>query len=368
MDYKQSVQYLYSLGNEVLSLKLGLDNIGALSAVLGQPHRAFESVLIAGTNGKGSTAAMIDAMLSEAGIDHGLYTSPHLCEVTERIVVNGQQISQEEFAEIATLVREVSHNLVTQGSIPAPPTFFEQVTAVAFCYFARRGVRLAVLEVGMGGRLDATNLVQPLISVVTPISYDHEKYLGSTLTEIAGEKAGIIKHGSKAVISPQPVEAMDVIMRRCLERRVLPVFVDAPTDTQIVPGKRMSVTIEGRENYSKITLGLRGRHQAINAAVAVAAAEELRSHGYPISRAAIVGGLERVSWPGRLELLSGAPMILLDGAHNPAGAQVLRDFIVDLAVSPITLIFAAMADKDVAQMSAILFPLARNIILTRMDD
>jgi dihydrofolate synthase/folylpolyglutamate synthase len=307
-------------------------------------------------------------MLGEAGINHGLYTSPHLCEITERIKINGQEISEDEFAELATQVRETCVDLVRQQTLPALPTFFEQVTAIAFCHFARRGVRIAVLEVGMGGRLDATNLVQPVVSVITPISYDHEKYLGSTLTEIAGEKAGIIKHGAKVVVAPQPIEAMDVIMRRCLEKRTLPVFVDAPTDAQIVPGKRVSVTIEGKENYNKVTMGLRGRHQTINAAVAIAAVEELKDRCYDISRAAVVGGLEHVRWPGRLEILSGAPTILLDGAHNPAGAQVLREFILEFCSYPITLVFGAMIDKDFTQMASLLFPLAKNLILTKVSD
>jgi dihydrofolate synthase/folylpolyglutamate synthase len=368
MDYKESVRYLYALGNEVLTLKFGLENIAALANALGNPHTAFESVHIAGTNGKGSTAAMLDRMLGEAGINRGFYTSPHLSRITERIKINGAEISEGEFAELATLVRDESENLVRQRVLPALPTFFEQVTAIAFCHFARRGVRIAVLEVGMGGRLDSTNLVKPLISVVTPVSYDHEKYLGNTLKEIAAEKAGIIKQGSKAVIAPQPVEAMEVIMRRCLEERVLPIFVDKPHQIEPTQGKRISVTIDSQENYNKVTLGLRGRHQAINAAAAVATAEELRHHGYDLSRSAIVTGLEQVNWPGRLELMPGAPSILLDGAHNPAGAQVLREFLMEFCNSPITLIFGAMADKDFSQMSALLFPLARNVILTKMDN
>jgi len=208
MDYKESVRYLYALGNEVLTLKFGLENIAALANALSNPHTAFESVHIAGTNGKGSTAAMLDRMLGESGINRGFYTSPHLSRITERIKVNGAEISEAEFAELATLVHRESESLVRQRVLPALPTFFEQVTAIAFYHFARRGVRVAVLEVGMGGRLDATNLVKPLVSVITPVSYDHEKYLGKTLKEIAGEKAGIIKRGSKVVIAPQPFEPM----------------------------------------------------------------------------------------------------------------------------------------------------------------
>ena len=368
MDYKESIRYLYALGNEVLTLKFGLENITALANALGNPHHAFDSIHIAGTNGKGSTAAMLDAMLGDAGINRGFYTSPHLSRITERIKVNGAEISEKEFAELTTIVRRECENLVQQRVLPALPTFFEQVTAIAFCHFARRGIRIAILEVGMGGRLDSTNLVKPLISVITPISYDHEKFLGNTLKEIAGEKAGIIKHGSKAVIGPQPAEAMEVLMQRCLEERVLPVFVDRPHDVHPVPGKRICVTIDGYENYSKITLALRGRHQAVNAAIAVAAAEELRTLGYDLPRSAVVAGLENVIWPGRLELLSGAPSVLLDGAHNPAGAQVLREFLMEFCTGPITLIFGAMADKDFGQMSALLFPLCRTVILTKMDN
>src|SRR5215471_12833548 len=177
MDYKEAIRYLYALGNEVLTLKFGLENIAALSNALGNPHTAFESVHIAGTNGKGSTAAMLDRMLAETGVNRGFYTSPHLSRITERIKVNGAEITETEFAELTTIVRSESENLVRQRVLPALPTFFEQVTAIAFCHFARRGVRIAVLEVGMGGRLDSTNLVNPLISVITPVSYDHEKFL-----------------------------------------------------------------------------------------------------------------------------------------------------------------------------------------------
>ncbi|HKA22510.1 MAG TPA: folylpolyglutamate synthase/dihydrofolate synthase family protein [Blastocatellia bacterium] len=370
MDFATSLKYLYSLGHEVLAAKFGLENINVLLEMLGHPQLAFKSILVAGTNGKGSVAAMIDSIARTAGYKSALFTSPHLLRIQERIKVSGREISEEAFAKWASTVREAVESLVSTGRLAAPPTFFEQVAAIALCYFRSCEPELAVLEVGLGGRLDATNAVDRIISVVTSIELDHQNILGNTIEEIAAEKAAIIVKDARAVIGRQNHRAAtEVLMNRCLETGVLPVFTNEPTAIEATGlGSVMFNYESAHTNYVRIAPGLRGRHQADNAAAAIEAAELLNESGFSIPRESIIKGLRSVSWLGRLELINDRPAILLDGAHNPAGARALRKFLDEFCSGPITLIFAAMSDKDIERMAVELFDVARTIVLTRVRD
>lgn len=364
--FDDALAYLTSLGNEVAAMKLGLESIALLLHQLGDPHREFPSVLVAGTNGKGSTSCMIEAIARRSKLTTGLFTSPHLLSIEERIRICGIAINRDRFAILAGRVRDAAEELVDRGELTVAPTFFEQVTAIAFLEFAERRVDLAVLEVGMGGRLDATNIVKPLVAVVTPIGMDHERYLGSTLAAIAGEKAAIIKPGVRAVIAHQPVEALEPLIERCLACDVLPVFA-GESDIHHNENGRFTFSYETEsDRYEFVTLGLRGRHQVENAIVAIHAVESVRRAGIGITRGAIFEGLAAAEWPGRLELVLGAPPVLLDGAHNEAGARALRAYLDEFCHYPITLVFGAMDDKNIVKMAEELFPAARAVVLTRI--
>lgn len=368
MNFSEASQYLLSLGHETLTIKLGLRNTELLLESLGNPQKQFEAVQIAGTNGKGSTAVMLDSICRAAGISTGLYTSPHLVSITERIRINGEDISETAFADGATAVRNAADKLVADGKLEALPTFFEHITAIALLAFRDAGVSLAILETGLGGRLDATTAVRARVVGITPISLDHQNYLGNTLAEIAAEKAAIIRPGSVVVVSPQPEEARRVIVARCLECGVVPFW--ATEDIHGPEGEHSYTFRTDKDHYEKIRLGLRGAHQLSNAAAAIALAEMLASNHVEISRDAIIEGLQRAKHPGRLELFEASQRnvrVLLDGAHNPAGAAALRAYL-DETDTPITLVFGAMADKQLDQMAATLFPAATRLILTQPDN
>jgi dihydrofolate synthase/folylpolyglutamate synthase len=339
MNFQEAVSYLLSLGHETLTIKLGLRNTELLLSALGNPERAFASVQIAGTNGKGSTAVMLDSICRAAGIKCGLYTSPHLVSITERITISGVQISPEEFAACVTTVRDVA------AQFEALPTFFEQLTVAALLAFRNARIELAILETGLGGRLDSTTAAKASIVAITPISMDHEEYLGDTLESIAAEKAAIIRPGVQAVIAKQDPVALGVLLRRCEETGVTPIL-----DTDM-------------HGYEGVHLGLRGRHQVENAGVAIRLAELL-----DIPDTAIITGLETTTHPGRLELIQHEPAFLIDGAHNPAGAKSLRDYLNEFAARPLTLVFGAMRDKQLEQMAEILFPCADTLILTTIKN
>lgn len=365
MNFDESVSYLLSLGHETVAIKLGLENVQRLLARLDDPHASFASVQIAGTNGKGSTATMLEAVCRAAGLRAGLYTSPHLISITERIRVGDREISRDDFARFASEVRAASEDVERESG--ALPTFFEQVTANALVAFREARVRLAILETGLGGRLDATSAALATTVAITPVALDHQEYLGTTLAEIAAEKAAIIRPGVRVVVAPQEREAEEVIMRRCRERGVEPrrstgeVEVEGECDEG-----RLRVRLRtGRGVYAGVCLALRGRHQLTNAAVAVALAESLVESGFAISREQIVAGLETAEHPGRLELdTRSEPPFLFDGAHNPAGARALRAYLDEFVARPVTLVFGAMRDKAVEEMGAILFPAADRLILT----
>lgn len=366
MHFDETLRYLLSLGHETLAIKLGLKNTELLLTALGNPQAAFKSVQIAGTNGKGSTAVMLDAICRAAEIRTGLFTSPHLVSITERFKISGAEISENDFARLATAVRFASDSLVKSKQLEAPPTFFEQVTAIAFLAFKEAQVDLAILETGLGGRLDSTTTARAETVAITPIALDHQEYLGETLAEIATEKAAIIQPNVSAIVALQPPEALAVILRRCDDvgaRRWLDdcaVSIESATEDG-----RLCVTFKtSAGQYTDVLLGLRGRHQVGNAAVAIQLAESLRERGFEISRAAIVSGIEQADHPARLELREGQPSILFDGAHNPAGAQALREYLAEFIHSPITLIFGAMRDKNLEAMAAILFPVADQLVLT----
>ncbi|HYP01636.1 MAG TPA: folylpolyglutamate synthase/dihydrofolate synthase family protein [Pyrinomonadaceae bacterium] len=369
MHFDEAVNYLLSLGHETLAIKLGLANIERLLAALGSPERAYPAVQIAGTNGKGSTAAMLERICRASNVRAGLYTSPHLVSITERIRICGRDIAHEDFARLATRVRAVSTELAEETGALA--TFFEQVTAIALLAFCEARVELAILETGLGGRLDATTAARAATLAITPVALDHQEYLGHTLREIAAEKAAVIRAGTTVVVAaPQPVEALEVILARCRECRVTPRFAGAAGDAMRVLGAdasgRLRLTFKTEEDvYEDVRLSLRGRHQATNACVAVALAEVLRGRGFQITHGGIVEGLETAEHAGRLELRAGAPALLFDGAHNAAGARALRDYLEEFVHAPLTIIFGAMRDKELDEIAATLFPAARKLILTR---
>jgi dihydrofolate synthase/folylpolyglutamate synthase len=374
MSFEEAIKYLYSLGNETLAMKLGLESVRALARTLDDPQRKFPAVHIAGTNGKGSTSAMTANVLRAAGLRAGLYTSPHLVSITERIRIGNDEIAPDEFARLASIVRAAGERLVAENTLPAPPTFFEQITMIAYLYFAERKVDLAVMEVGLGGRLDATNICEPAVTAITRIGFDHQKYLGDTLASIAAEKAGIVKTGAPVVIAPQSSEAMKAIASRCEEITAPMILTSEPSDIEAASFAedigRYRFRYRSPSDEYALRLGLRGRHQITNAIVAIHIAEQLRLAGFDIPHAAIVEGLNNAEWPGRLEMIRLAPSqapLLLDGAHNIDGARALRDFLDEhFHSTPITIIFGAMADKAIGEMSDILFPAANQVIVTHV--
>jgi len=365
VNFDESVNYLLGLGHETVAIKLGLENVERLLRHLGDPQKTFPSIQIAGTNGKGSTAAMFESTCRAAGLRAGLYTSPHLVSVTERVRVEGRDISRDEFARCATLVRSAAEEVERESS--ALPTFFEQVTAIALAAFRDARVELTILETGLGGRLDATTAARASTVAITPVALDHQEYLGETLAEIAAEKAAIIRPGVRAVVALQEHEAEAVILARSRECGVEPVRATRDIEVEdICEGGRLRVTIRTRrEEYAGVCLALRGRHQLTNAAVAVALAEALADEGFQISRADIVKGLETAEHAGRLELDSrDTPPILFDGAHNPAGARALREYLDEFYPRKVTLVFGSMRDKAHAEIGSILFPAAERLVLT----
>lgn len=369
-NYEDTVKYLLSLGHETLTMKLGLRNTQLLLSSLNHPETAFRVVQIAGTNGKGSTAALLDSICRSAGIKGGLYTSPHLVSFTERVKVSGVEVSREEFAKCATTVRELSEQLVRDREIEAMPTFFEQLTVIALLAFRNAEIELAILETGVGGRLDSTTAANASVAGITQIAMDHEEYLGNRIESIAAEKGAIIRPGVQAVIAKQTPEALAVLLRRCEETGVTPTVDDEQHQIENVSRDgRFCVTFETEtDRYEKVWLGLRGRHQIDNAAVSIHLAEALRTEGFDISHDAIVTGLANATHAARLELIPHKPAFLLDGAHNPAGSGSLREYLEQFAQRPLTLVFGAMRDKQIEQSAQILFSVADVLVLTTIEN
>jgi dihydrofolate synthase/folylpolyglutamate synthase len=342
-------------------MKLGLRSISKLLDAIDLPQNRYEKVQVAGTNGKGSVCAFLYAICRSAGIRAGLYTSPHLISITERIRIDGSEITPENFARHASRVRETSERLVRDGAFKSVPTYFEQVTAVALSAFAEAGIRLAILETGLGGRYDATTAARAEIAAITRIDLDHQKILGDSLPQIAAEKAAIIRKGSKVVVGDQVPEAMDLILARCDQLDILPKLASSVT----AEANGDILTFRSPEaEYTLDHLALRGRHQLENAKVAILLAETL-GDGFAISVSNVEAGLRSAEHPGRLELHGD---FLFDGAHNTGGARALREYLEEYVNSPVTMIFGAMSDKDVSEIAEILFPKAETLILTRPDN
>jgi len=436
MSYISAVDHLYALGHELAAAtptqprrKFDLAHMRALMAALGDPQKTFPSVLIAGTNGKGSTAATLSSILTAAGYRTGLYTSPHLIRVNERLQIDGAEIPDEDFARLYFQVDNAARGLVADGTLPHHPSFFEVLTAIAFLYFANRAenppvphssqphrdewetsaspIDIAVLEVGLGGRLDATNIVDPLLSIITDIALDHQEYLGNTIAAITREKAGILRPNGILITLPQHPEANQAIGEAAATLNLTAIsaapFIPPTTPAaqqksnltsppeppqNRVPHLRDSFTVAKvggsatdlfPPNHYTLTLDnqpleidspLRGQHQQRNIALAITAAIALRNRegyempvtgnrtSYNIPNSAIEAGIRNTRWPGRLELIPGTPSLLLDVAHNPAGAWTLRAAIAQLPGSqPRTLIFSCLRDKSLKEMTQILLPL-----------
>jgi len=378
---------MYALGHELADLpshKFDLAHMRVLLRALEHPERRFPSVLIAGTNGKGSTAATLASILQAAGLRTGLYTSPHLVRINERIVTNGEAIDDDKFALVHDMVERTAERLIEDGELPWHPSFFEMLTAMAFEQFATSKLDIAVFEVGMGGRLDATNVVEPRVSVITDISLDHEKFLGNSITEIAREKAGIIRPGGVVVTLPQSPAANDVIGNAILDQNATAVSA-VPYVPPMSPAAPNYVATAGSggkifSRYPLQVLGkqilvetpLVGRHQLRNVALAIAAAEELSKQGFPVTAESIEQGIRQTRWPGRFQVIrphDSSPEYVLDVAHNPAGAWALRSTLSACYEDRrLIFVFGAMRDKAIAEMCEILFPLAECVIATQADN
>ena len=376
MDYPGAVRYLLSLGRELAAptqaaaAKFSLENITILLERLGRPDRAYPVVHIAGTNGKGSTAAFMERILREAGFRTGLNTSPHLERINERIRIGGEEISDDRFAELFARIHAVIEALLAEGKLKAHPTYFECVTALAFEAFAQERVEFAVVEVGLGGRLDATNVVTPVVSIITRIDFDHENYLGHSLKEIAGEKAGILKSQVPVVMTEQFAEAREVILARAKELHcpVVETSLAYRVENEVMEQGRVFATVAETDGSKTFALKprLQGRIQLQNALNALAAARVLQDRGYRISDENIVDGIAAAEWPGRLELLQTRPDVYLDGAHNPGAARELAAFLEEhFADRKVHLIYGAMRDKAVDEVTGLLFPHVHEVIFTQ---
>jgi dihydrofolate synthase/folylpolyglutamate synthase len=360
------LEYLFGL--EYHGHKFGLENIRVITDALGRPQEAWPSVIVAGTNGKGSVCAMAAAALSAAGLRTGLYTSPHLVELRERYAIDGAWVETAELEQVIGDLRQVVDRLTAAGRLRALPTFFEVATAAAFELFRRARVDIAVLEVGLGGRLDATSIAPSAAGAITTIDFDHQQYLGDTLAAIAGEKAGIIKPGMTVVCGERGPEAYAVVADACrITGATLVTTWDGVTSAAALRGGAavIDVTTPVRR-YAGVELALRGRHQVSNALVAIRLLESLAAHGIAVPGRAIEAGLRSARWPGRLELirLRDGRSALVDAAHNPAGARALADHLRDAYPDGLPLVFGAVGDKDHAGMLEALLPCASRLVLT----
>ncbi len=357
--YRKSLNYLYHL--EKFGMIFGLTQVEKILNAIGNPHKEIQAIHVGGTNGKGSTAAMMASILQKEGYRVGLYTSPHLTRFTERIRVNGEEIEEEEVAVLTEWMKKE----IESAGITSPFTFFDFTTAMALRYFNQKLVDLAILEVGLGGRLDSTNVVDPLISIITNVAKDHEEYLGKTILKIAKEKAGIIKKGRPLITAATQPQVLRLFSKTCQEKRSLYFRV----------GKEFRYIRTGNEDFDYegldrklwgLHLNLKGFHQVVNATTALGAMEVLENLGYRVSTEAMVDGLRDVDWPGRLEMVSSSPRVILDGAHNPAGALALKESLEkDFQYQHLILLVGIMKDKDSRSMLHLLAPLAEHIILTR---
>ncbi|HTW45425.1 MAG TPA: folylpolyglutamate synthase/dihydrofolate synthase family protein [Acidobacteriaceae bacterium] len=376
MSYAAAVEGLFALAGELHAApgqprrKFDLKQVRILAEVLGNPQLRFPSVLIAGTNGKGSTSATLSSILQAGGYRTGLYTSPHLTSVNERIRINGEDIRDDDFAAYYFRVDDCARRLVAEGRLNGFPSFFEAMTALAFVAFAEQQVDIAVLEVGMGGRLDATNIVEPLVSVITDISLDHTEWLGGTIAEIAREKAGILRQSGVLITLPQHPEANQAIGEAAVALGVRSVSAAEYIPTRGTEGGTYSVSVLGET--IEVASPLTGSHQQRNMALAIATAVELCNyHGYKLTTEQIADGIRTTRWPGRLERFckSGHADVLFDVAHNPAGAWALRSALSHLDPQPrtMTAVFGCLKDKAIDEMAQILFPMFEMVVLTEVS-
>jgi dihydrofolate synthase/folylpolyglutamate synthase len=357
--YQQSLDYLYGL--EKFGMIFNLTQVERILNAIGDPHKEIQTIHIGGTNGKGSTAAMMGSILQKEGYRVGLYTSPHLIRFTERIKVNGKEIEEEEVAALAGWMRK---EIEASGILP-PFTFFDFTTAMALHYFKQKLVDLAILEVGLGGRLDSTNVVDPLIAIITNIAKDHEEYLGKSILKIAQEKAGIIKKGRPLITAATQPLVLRLFSKVC-QGKESPYF-RVGKEFRYVRAEDGDFDYEGlSRKLWGIHLNLKGFHQVINATTALGAMEVLEDLGYRVSTHAMIDGLKEVDWPGRLEIVSSSPRVILDGAHNPAGALVLKESLEkEFRYQNLILLIGIMKDKDIPSMLHLLAPLAHHIIFTK---
>lgn len=358
-----SVRYLQSLLGSIRKESFGLERMRRLVAELGHPENSQGIVHIAGTNGKGSTAAMIESGLLAGGRTVGLYTSPHLSRINERFRIGGREVSDATLAEAIEPVRRANERVVAKHGRSAHPTFFESVTAVALVLFRQAGLEHMIIETGLGGRLDASNVVRSELAVITRVNRDHEQYLGLDLAAIAAEKAAIAKPGSRVIMGPQAAPAREALLR-CFERAkadVIDVGAEWRPKNAASEAGRWRFEAAGRDMAANIELSMAGKHQVENALVAVASLDAL---GVPLAR--IAEGVSRAQWPGRLEFASNDPPVLLDAAHNPDGARALAEFLGREARGrKVTLIYGSSRDKAVDEVAAWLFPAADRVLLTR---
>jgi dihydrofolate synthase/folylpolyglutamate synthase len=378
-EYRNSLDYLFGL--QRFGIKLGLSNITALLKHLGNPHQGLPAVHIAGSNGKGSTAAFLTSILRQAGYRVGLYTSPHLIDFAERIQVNGVPISEDQVVRLTDRIREVVGDMEKSGelwpdssisSLPedfdpkkATLTFFEFTTAMAFVHLREERVDLAVLETGMGGRLDATNVINPLLALISPISLEHQQYLGKTLLQVAGEKAGIIKPGRPLLTTARQPRVVALLQEKCREVQA-PFYAHGRDFRGIKTGPRLMDFRGRRHRWKGFRLGLAGSHQVLNASLSLAAAEMLLEMGFLLKEDHLRNGLAETKWPGRLERVGNSPSILLDGAHNPGATRVLKQALEEeFPRRRLILVLGIMADKEIPKMMPNLVPLADLLILTR---
>ncbi|HEV2349860.1 MAG TPA: folylpolyglutamate synthase/dihydrofolate synthase family protein [Terriglobia bacterium] len=371
MNYTQCLQSLNDLGHELHQTKFDLESIQKITRALGNPQSKYSTAIVAGTNGKGSTSAMLAGILTAAGYRTGLYSSPHLVRVNERIRVNGFEIADADFADSFSQVWRTVDGLLAKEELARRPSFFELLTAAAFLHFARAGIDFAVLEVGMGGRLDATNITEPRLAVITNIDLDHQPFLGNTHAAIAWEKAGVIKAGRPVISACENPAAAEVIRKRAAELNA--PLIELTYAARVSNIKNLDrhyafdLAVDG-QHFPALLTPLMGSFQIKNTSAAVAAAMRLNHEGFNISRAAVEEGLRTTSWPGRMEVICEHPLVVLDGAHNPAAAREIAAAARALwPRRPLRLVYASMRDKAIGEISEILFPLARDVYVTQPE-
>ncbi len=365
MNYRECLDYLARI--QSLGIKFGLDNVRAVLNELDNPQKEFKTIQVAGSNGKGSVCAMVTRILTLHKIKCGLFTSPHLVDIEERIRIGTDLIPKTEFCRLLSFLKQKIQNLINRSVLKTPPTYFELMTILAVLYFKESCVDMAVLEVGMGGRFDATTAVDPVVTAITTISGEHQEYLGESLSQIAFEKAGIIKPGIP-VVSGVIDEGPKRVIRERAEALRAPFFNVFGKNTRFVKKRREDRYVFDyvlNDKVYRYSTGLPGYHQGKNAAVAIGIAEQVHQRCQKLDKKKIIDGIESTEWPGRLEIVSRKPLVIMDGAHNIEGAKALREYLDEFTGSVSVLVFAVMKGKKIKEISDILFPKAERVIITR---